>query len=79
VLTSELHRTLLAAETVLPSPNCFDHCDSLGDEYVTHWILNHLILFFILSRRNRSLPNSLDRGCESAKHLTEQEVENCEE
>ena len=48
VLNPESHRTLLAAETVLPSPDRFDDSNSLRDEYVTHRILDHLVLFFIL-------------------------------
>jgi hypothetical protein len=48
VLTPKPHRTLLAAETVLLSTDRFDHGDSLRNEYVTHWILDHLILFFVL-------------------------------
>lgn len=76
VLTSELHRTLLAAETVLPSTNCFDHGDSLRDEYVTHRILDHLVLFFFLNSRGRFLSTIPNRCFESAKHLPEQEVEN---
>jgi hypothetical protein len=51
VLTSKPHRTFLAAETVLPSSDHFDHGDSLWDEYVTHWVFEHLVLFFILGLR----------------------------
>ncbi len=79
VLTSELHRTLLAAETILPSTNCFDHGNSLWHEYVTHGILDHLVLFFVLSSSGRFLSIIPNRNCESPKHLSEQEVENRKE
>jgi hypothetical protein len=78
VLTPKPHRTFLAAKTVLPCPDRFDHGDSLRNEYVTHRILDHLILFFIWGSHGRFLPTILNRSVESTEHLSEQEVENRE-
>jgi len=78
VLAPKSHRTLLAAETVLPSSDHFDHGNSLRDEYVAHWILDHLVLFFILSASGRFFPITSNWSFESTKHLSEQEVENRE-
>lgn len=79
MLTPKPNRTLLAAETILPSSNHFDHGDSSRDEYMTDWIFDHLILFFILGLRRRFLPAIPNRSLESTKHLSEQEVEDREE
>jgi hypothetical protein len=78
VLTPKPHRTLLAAKTVFPCTDRFDHGNSLRDEYVAHWVLDHLILFFILDLYGRFLPAILNRLVESTKYLSEQKVESCE-
>lgn len=78
MLTPKPQRTLRAAETVLPSSDRFDHGNSFRDEYVTHWILDHVVLLFILGSRGRFLPTITLRSIESTKHLSEQEVENRE-
>jgi phosphatidylglycerophosphatase A len=78
MLTPKPHRTLRAAKTVLPCTDRLDHGDSLWDEYVAHWILDHLILFFILDWYRRFFPAILNRLVESTKYLSEQEVESCE-
>jgi hypothetical protein len=77
-LLPEPHRTLLAAEAVFPSPDHFDQRDPFWDEYVAHRILNHLVLLFILSSHGRFLATIPNRSVESAKYLSEQEVENRE-
>ncbi|MFZ3013299.1 MAG: hypothetical protein WA045_06285 [Nitrospira sp.] len=45
---------------------------------MAHWILDHLILFFILDWYRRFLMAILNRLVESTKYLSEQEVEGCE-
>ena len=75
VITPKPHCALLAAKTVLPRTDRLDYGDSLRDEYMAHWILDHLILFFVLDSYGRFLPIILNRRVESTKHLSEQEVE----
>ncbi|HWG97055.1 MAG TPA: hypothetical protein VN647_08235 [Nitrospira sp.] len=45
---------------------------------MAHWILDHLVLFFILSASGRFFPITSNWSFESTKHLSEQEVENRE-
>ncbi|MGZ9132600.1 MAG: hypothetical protein ACXW35_08560 [Nitrospira sp.] len=45
---------------------------------MAHWILDHLILFFILDLYGRFLPAILNRLVESTKYLSQQEVKSCE-
>lgn len=76
MLNPESHCTILAAKTVLPSPNRFDYSNALRDEDVTHRILDHLILLFILGLRDRFPLTTPNRSFESTKDLSEQEVQN---
>lgn len=69
VLTAKPHHTILATETVLASSDRFDNGDSPRDECVTHRILDHLVLFFILGPGDRFLPTIPNRSVESTEHL----------
>ena len=70
VLTPKPHRTFLAAETILPCSDRFDHGDSFRHEYMAHWILDHLVLLIILGSCGRFLRDEPNRIFKSTKHLS---------
>ncbi len=71
VFISELSCALFAAEAILPSSDQFDYGYSPRDEYVTDWVLDHLIQFITWTLCGRISLTILKWSFEAAKHMAE--------